>query len=182
MRRHDFRIWKCIFGVSYRNHGDNLCTITHLRSSCRLDYLSSERNCGEEILCSFTNYSRFDGRRHWSESSSTFHTANHNIIYVIPANTNMVYLWPKLTALSCICYIFMRHWRHQIALFHELVWSTSGDQSPWWAPSTGHHIETEAEWPSFCRWHFEIQFLKWKYQISLKYIPQSLIDIMPALV
>ena len=47
-------------------------------------------------------------------------------------------------------------------------------------------IEAETSWPPFCRRHFQVHFLEWKYwfliNISLKFVPHGLSNNIPALV
>ena len=48
------------------------------------------------------------------------------------------------------------------------------------------HIEAETKWLPFCRQHFKLHFLEWKYinlfKISLKFVPRGPINNIPALV
>ena len=60
-------------------------------------------------------------------------------------------------------------------------------QTPWKLSDRLQHIEAETKWQPISWRYFQMHFLEWKYtnfsiKISLKFVPNGLIDIIPALV
>ena len=63
--------------------------------------------------------------------------------------------------------IWRRSFMKPICCWNQNLWSFgSGSHNTRNSSSTSLHIEAETKWSPFCRQHFQMHFLKWKYMNS----------------